>query len=108
MQSESSGWLEGIRRATEDSQKREEQRNARLDKIITELDAASNVWYLNYGDGSDIAESILNHQLDHESVQAHNRYVQNRKRHIVEASIIPAMHACIRAGFVVPADEAKA
>lgn len=105
MPSETEDWAAGIRRAGEDSRKKEELRNARLDKIITELDATMSVWFLAYSDGSDIAESILNHQLDHESFQAHNRFVQNRKRWLVEQYIIPAMHACIRAGLLKPSDE---
>lgn len=104
--SESQGWIEDIRRAGETAREKERLRDARLDKIISELDSCNIVWYLDYSTGHDIANMILTRPVgDTVEVKAHDNFILQRKRAIVEQYIIPAMHACIRAGFLKPSDE---
>lgn len=98
-------WGDLIHKQGEESRAKENLRNELLDKIIIELDSCNAIWYLLYTSGNEIASSILSYNLNEEGIKAHRRYVQERKRHIVETCIIPAMHACVRAGFLKPSDE---
>ena len=96
-------WRDLIRKQGNQDRARQKLRDGRLDKIIAELDSCNAVWYLSYTAGNEIANAFLTYQPDRDA--DHRRYVTERKRHIVETCIIPAMHACVRAGFLKPSDE---
>lgn len=99
-------WADAISRSAADAQEKERLRDARLDKIIAELDSCNIVWYLQYTGGNDIAMSNLSYKEDDNVTdKMHDNFVLQQKRRIVEQCIIPAMHACIRAGLLKPSDE---
>lgn len=104
MPSELQDWMEGIRRSGEESRAREDTLNCRLDKIILELEATDHAWYLKYSRGNEISFMLLSCNV---TDRGKAQEIDKIKRDIVHQDIIPAMYACIRAGFVTPTDEAK-
>lgn len=108
----SDNWLDGIAKIGEETRKREEAQNALLDKIMIELDAVNPLWYLNYEGGGRVqvvhySIEVLNLQEDPDlremgTLKYHRATL---KRNIIESFIIPAMHACIRAGIVQPVEK---
>lgn len=112
--SNTSDWLEGIANIGEESRQREQFRNEKLDKIITELETADPTWFMYYAEGyrisvCDFSLKSAAYDGNPASIEmAHlKRERQNLKRQIVEHRIIPAMHACIRAGFLQPKGDAN-
>ena len=101
-------WLDGMARIGEESMKREKERNAFLDKIITELEATDISWWAEYSTAFEIVR--LNQDITDSGFSGEdNMFAKHRrtelKRRIVERIIIPAAHALIRAGIVKPTEK---
>ena len=100
-------WMEGIRKAGEESDKRVADRNAFLDKIIVELDAVDQVWWRHYTQAAqivqcerDIRDAIEDGDDNISAMNGRKRL----KREIVSYTILPSVSACIRAGIVKPTE----
>lgn len=100
-------WMEMVRKHIEASDKKETARYEFLDKIITELDAVDTVWWRHYTQAAEIinCEDAIHTANLHKEVNISARNGKKRlKREIVSYVILPAVHACIRAGFVKPTE----
>lgn len=100
-------WMEGIRKAGEESNRKVADQNAFLDKIITELDAVDLVWWRHYTQAALIIEyerAILDAVMLGDNNIAAKNGRKRLKREIVSYTILPSVHACIRAGFVKPTE----
>lgn len=80
----------------------EQERKARAlverhDDVLRELERCDKFWWTIYPEAAQIHRELLTDPLDTSIPRA-----LKIKREIVAKHIIPAMYACIRAGFVVP------
>src|SRR5262245_20475772 len=104
--SQNSDWLEGMKeQGLQDAQK-VAKTEGRVDKIIQELEAVDQDWWVNY---PLVREIIVTHSTliktdDPEACERLRGEIKRLKRQTVLAFIWPAMNACIRAGFVKPAE----
>jgi hypothetical protein len=96
-----------IRKQGEESRARQEALNARHDKIIQELQAADPDWWINYPLGRSITATVLAFYRtdDNEERNRLTNVKLGMMRETVAAYIIPAMYACVRAGFVKPSED---
>ena len=109
MNDELGGWLKGMEDIVKDFDEKEAKANAILDKIIVELEAVDPCWWANYSGGAEVARYSYAIQQAVMLANGDENFNKARrlalKRTIVRQSVIPAMHACIRAGFVTPVEQ---
>lgn len=91
-------WSDIVRRLGKESRARQDALDARHDRIIEELEAIDSLWFMYYEDGPIVARVLLQDPNDLKGALS-------AKRNIVAKCVIPAMYACIRAGFVTPKDQ---
>ncbi len=100
--SENSEWLEGIREQSKRDLLATTEEQVKLDKVIWELTADDAVWWVNYPQGRRIA--AIQNQLatcTHPTEKLRlARCIQADKREIVASYVIPAVRACVRAGYI--------
>lgn len=103
-------WFGGMKKLGEEQDRREQLRCERLDKIITELEAVDRLWWSIYPEAHLIAK--YNEELASPTLRSSDENYskfqrKTLQRRCVENYILPVMGACIRAGLVTPAEEAK-
>lgn len=103
-------WFGGMKKLSEEQDRREQLRCERLDKIIVELEAVDRLWWSIYPEAHLIAK--YNEELMSPTLRAtdENYSKFQRKtlmRRCVENYILKALGACIRAGFVQPTEKAN-